>query len=102
MPTKDDSYGKEDSILKDFYEMRTSFPLDQALQKDHEYQEADQQVKEALEKMEGLSLPKEDWKVIDRILSLSNARTAEGQRVSYMLGFHDAIRMIREVFFGKG
>lgn len=102
MPIKDDRYGIEDSILKDFYELRTSFPLDQELRKDQEYQEADQQVKKALEKLEVLSLPKEEWKIIDRILSLSNVRAAEGQKVSYMLGFHDAIRMFRETFFGKG
>lgn len=106
------SFGKEETVIVDkenevvckanqsFIERLYTEWLEQSSQEslrgDERYRKIDDEARQRMKDIDTLKLNQEEWKIIDRVLSCTNERSAEYGRIAYEQGFRTAINLMRK------
>ena len=71
--------------------------LDEAVDKDKDYQEALVQQQEAFDKLDAIDLTAEQKRVVDQVITANNHVGAMYGKVAYRVGMEDGIRLRMEM-----
>ena len=88
---------KKNGLLEIIAVHRTGDNLDEAVEKDKDYQEALAQQQEAFGMLDELGLAAEQKKVVDRVIAANNHTGAVYGAVAYRCGMEDGIRLRMEM-----
>lgn len=88
---------KKNGLLEIIAVHRTGDNLDEAVEKDKDYQEALAQQQEAFNMLDELGLTAEQKKVVDRVIAANNHTGAVYGAVAYRCGMEDGIRILMEM-----
>ncbi len=86
------------SILKMLFEMRINGALEEFVKQDSVYQMLTTEARRQEKEIENLKLSREQWIVIDNILSAYNSRVARYGKLAYNQGFYDALNLMKEMY----
>lgn len=84
-------------LLDMFVKIRTTRILDGILKNSVSYQRALKQQDEAFKRMEKAGLNKEQYIIVDRVISATNYCNSIYGACAYRLGLHDGIKLISEL-----
>lgn len=85
-------------LLETFFLARTATALEDALRADSKYRSACNNARRKCELLSKIGLNDEQWTAVDRALSAESSATCERDRITYSLGFKDAVRLLKETF----
>ena len=88
---------KKNGLLEIIAVHRTGDNLDEAVEKDKDYQEALAQQQEAFDMLDELGLTAEQKKAVDRVIAANNHTGAVYGAVAYRCGMEDGIRLRMEM-----
>lgn len=89
---------EDGSLLERFFKERRYHSLENALTENEDYQNAMHECSEEINKLEQYGLSKEQQAAVDKALSATNAIGSEYGAAAYRQGFHDARKLIKELF----
>lgn len=87
----------EKSILDIFAEERLYNKLENVLQTDEKYQLIEKELEETIDKLEKSGLSREQNKIVDKALSVTNSSGAVYGEVAYKQGRYDGIKLMLEI-----
>lgn len=93
-PFATDHEASSSSVLESFCMHRLNTALEESLRKDKSYQKKEEEIHKAIMHIDKIGLPHNQWKIVDRALSASNARNSEYGEKAYMQGFKDVVNLI--------
>ena len=88
---------REENLLDILAEERIYKALENALNDNELYQSAQKEINETINELEKVGLSKEQNKVVDRVLSATNASGAAYGATAYKQGLYDGIKLMLEV-----
>ena len=88
---------KTNGLLEIIAVHRTGGDLDEAVEKDKDYQEALAQQQEAFDMLDELGLTAEQKKAVDRVIAANNHTGAVYGAVAYRCGMEDGIKLVWEM-----
>ena len=71
--------------------------LNNILLQDNEYQKIQQEIDNLIEQCNMLNLPKEQWLIVDRLVSAHTDCGSYYGRITYQQGFRDCASLLREM-----
>ena len=87
----------EDNIFETITDYTVNERMIKTLLENKEYQEVQNQIADQIKLFEGLHLEKEQWMVIDRLLSLHAESGALYGRITYQQGYRDCVALLQEM-----
>lgn len=88
---------REENLLDILAEERIHTALQNTLDENELYQFAEKEVDEMLNELQKAGLSREQNKIVDRVLSATNASGAAYGATAYKQGLYDGIRLMSEV-----
>ncbi len=88
----------ESSILESFFRERKAGALESSLNENADYQTEVREYNEEISRLEQSGLSKEQFNTVNKVISAANAIGAEYGTAAYRQGFHDARRLVTELF----
>ena len=88
---------KKNGLLEIIAVHRIGNNLDEAVEKDKDYQEALAQQQEAFDMLDELGLTAEQKKAVDRVIAANNHTGAVYGAVAYRCGMEDGIKLVWEM-----
>jgi hypothetical protein len=85
---------EQKSVLEDLTEKRMSTAVDEALKYDKEYNAICKEILDIIQKFDKSS---QEWALFDLVLSASNAKAYESNRIAYQTGVLDGISLIAKL-----
>lgn len=88
---------RKESILDILIEERLYNALEVSLSNHQKYQAVQEELQEAIDKLDKMGLNQEQDRVVDRALSVTNRSGAVYGAVAYQQGLYDGIRLMAEL-----
>lgn len=85
----------EENIFEAITDYAVNERMTKILLKDAQYQEVQSQIGNQIELFEGLNLTKEQWLVVDRLVSLHTENGALYGRLTYQQGCRDCVALLQ-------
>lgn len=86
---------------KNIFEILTEYTVDERLDnillQDDEYQKVQEKINNLRKQLDKLKLPKEQWLIVDRLISAHTESGCCYGRVAYQQGFRDCALLLREM-----
>ncbi len=95
---KDGDAQEENNILEQIFEERKFGSLEEALNQNEDYQKARKEYQAQMDQLDRCGLNTEQKKAVDKAVSAANATGSEYGAAAYQMGFHDARKLMLELF----
>ena len=88
---------RDGKLLDILMEERIHKSMEKSLNDNALYQSAQKEVDEAISELEKAGLSREQNKVVDKVISATNASGAAYEATAYRQGFYDGVELVSEV-----
>ena len=91
----------ENNIFEVLTEHAINERLDEILLQDNEHQKLQEKIDNLIEQVKMLNLPREQWLIIDELVSAHTQCGCCYRRIAYQQGFKDCVSLLKEMKLSK-
>lgn len=84
------------SLLQIFSNYRICAVSEEIMNKNTEYHSVNEKAMQKIRQLEKIGLNQKQWQIADSVLSACNDRSTDYDKLTYMFGFKDAVKLIME------